>query len=121
MEKQKMNITFLFGNGLDLGFGLESGYKSFYPYFRQNASDDNIIKREIEKDQKDNYQNWSDLEVALGKFTLNVSKENIEKFIQDKIELDKLLNKYLLLQEEKFIYDDKHIHNPFSPICWMCA
>lgn len=24
-----MNITFLFGNGLDLGFGLESGYKSF--------------------------------------------------------------------------------------------
>ena len=45
-----MNITFLFGNGLDLGFGLESGYKIFYPYFRQNASDDNIIKREIEKD-----------------------------------------------------------------------
>lgn len=111
-----MNITFLFGNGLDLGFGLESGYKSFYPYFRQNASDDNIIKREIEKDQKDNYQNWSDLEVALGKFTLNVSKENIEKFIQDKIELDKLLNKYLLLQEEKFIYDDKQIKNMINRV-----
>lgn len=47
----------------------------------------------------------------MGKFTLNVSKENIEKFIQDKIELDKLLNKYLLLQEEKFIYDDKQIKN----------
>ena len=90
-----MNITFLFGNGLDIGLGLESGYKSFYPYFIENASEDNIIKTQIEGERKDNYPNWSDLEVALGKFTLNVSKENIEKFIQDKIELDKLLNKYL--------------------------
>lgn len=101
-----MNITFLLGNGFDIGLGLKSGYKNFYPYFIENSSEDNMIKKEIEADKKDNYLNWSDLEIALGKFTKNVPKEMLTQFIKDKIEMDTLLKQYLKNEEEKFKYDD---------------
>lgn len=95
--------------GFDKGFGLKSEYVSFYPYFIKNASEENIIKKEIEKDKKANYLNWSDLEVALGEFTRSVSDENVFKFVEDKVELDTLLKEYLLKEEEKFVCDDIQI------------
>lgn len=101
-----MNITFLLGNGFDIGLGLKSGYKNFYSYFIENSSDHNMIKKEIEADKKENYSNWSDLEIALGKFTKNVSKETLNEFIKDKIEMDTLLKQYLKNEEKIFKYDD---------------
>ena len=104
-----MNITFLLGNGFDIGLGMKSGYKNFYPYFIEKSSNDNMIKKEIEADKKEDYPNWSDLEIALGKFTKNVSKETLSQFIKDKVELDTLLKQYLKNEEEKFKYDGVQI------------
>lgn len=95
-----MNITFMMGNGFDVGQKLKTSYKDFYPYFVINAKLDNIIRKEIEKDKE--FENWSDLEVALGKFTGNISIEDEQRFINDKIELDELLKKYLLNEQEKY-------------------
>lgn len=111
-----MDITFLLGNGLDIGFGLKSGYRDFYSYFIENASKDNLIKESIEKDKKENYPNWSDLEVALGNFTENISIEDNMKFISDKMELDKLLKQYLKKEETKFTYDDSQIRNMINKV-----
>lgn len=111
-----MNITFLLGNGFDIGLGLKSGYRDFYSYFIEKANKDNVIKIEIEKDKKENYPNWSDLENALGKFSENVSMENVSKFIQDKIELDILLKQYLSKEEEKFTCDDKRIKEMINKV-----
>ena len=86
-----MNITFLLGNGFDIGLGLKSGYKSFYPYFVDKANDDNLIRQAIEKEKKDNYSTWADLEEALGRFTHNISLDQRQKFVQDKVEVDTLL------------------------------
>lgn len=97
-----MNITFLLGNGFDIGLGLKSGYKSFYPYFVDKANDDNLIRQAIEKEKKDNYSTWADLEEALGRFTHNISLDQHQKFVQDKVEVDTLLKEYLLSEEEKF-------------------
>ena len=104
-----MNITFLIGNGFDLGLGLASDYKSFYPYFIENANKDNIIRHEIEKAGKDNYVNWSDLESALGRFTAKITYDNADQFVRDKVELDELLKRYLLSQEENFVCSDQEI------------
>lgn len=104
-----MNITFLIGNGFDLGLGLASDYKSFYPYFIENANKDNIIRHEIEKAGKDNYVNWSDLESALGRFTAKITYDNVDQFVRDKVELDELLKRYLLSQEENFVCSDQEI------------
>ena len=101
-----MNITFLLGNGFDIGLGLKSGYKDFYPYFIEKSREDNMIKKEIEADKKADYPNWSDLEVALGKFTKNVSKKMVSQFIEDKVEMDTLLKYYLKDEEKFFKYDD---------------
>lgn len=111
-----MNITYMLGNGFDIGLDLKSGYMNFYPYFIEKASKDNIIKNEIEKDKKDNYPNWSDLEVALGRFTKSVSAEDISQFVRDKVELDTLLKQYLLEEEKKMVYDDAQIKNMIKKV-----
>lgn len=36
----------------DIGLGMKSGYKNFYPYFIEKSSDKNMIKKEIEADKK---------------------------------------------------------------------
>lgn len=99
-----MNFTFLLGNGFDVGLGLKTKYIDFYPYFIENASKDNIFRLALEEDS--NYEKWSDLEIALGKFTNKVSVSNEENFIKDKIEIDELLKAYLLEKQKKFILDE---------------
>ena len=47
MQRGKcMNITFLMGNGFDVGLGLKTQYKDFYEYFIEKAPEDNMIKKE---------------------------------------------------------------------------
>lgn len=101
-----MNITFIIGNGFDVSLGLKTQYKNFYPYYLQNTNDDNIIRKAIEQDKKENYKNWADLEYALGEFTEQLKDEEIEEFIQAKIHMDKLLKGYLVNEEEQFVLNE---------------
>ena len=39
-----MNITFLIGNGFDLGFGINTSYSSFLDYYLQIDTSDTDIK-----------------------------------------------------------------------------
>lgn len=94
-----MNITFLVGNGFDLNLGLNTKYIDFYPYFIENSSDGNIIKGMlIEDDLK-----WSDLESKLGENTYQINENNVDKFLDDKYEMDNLLLDYLEKEQRKFV------------------
>ena len=92
-----MNITFLVGNGFDLNLGLRTRYADFYPYFIAHASYDNMIKDWLSEDDL----LWSDLEEQLGKNLQKLDVNNIEKFYEDKVELDELLLEYLAQEKEK--------------------
>lgn len=104
-----MNITFMFGNGFDIGLGLKTSYKDFYDFFIKNASENNQLRLAIQADKKQ-YKNWSDLERSLGEYTQKVSVENWDKFKKDKIEMDKCLMKYLKGEEEKFKYEEDRLY-----------
>ena len=56
-----MNITFFIGNGFDINIGLATRYSNFYPYFLQNANDNNMIKFWLDGNEK----LWSGLEEKL--------------------------------------------------------
>lgn len=101
-----MNITFIIGNGFDMSLDLKTGYKNFYPYFQEKAGEDNILVDKIKADEKKKYANWSDLELALGKFTSILSEDDIDAFVKSKVNLDKLLKEYLLNEEQKFQVDE---------------
>lgn len=102
-----MQITWLFGNGLDISLGLKTRYKDFYDYLLPNEAkfelSENIIFEKIKTDIKENREHlWVDYEKMLGKLLEDVNEEQIDKFIQDKIHLDLLLKDYLTYASNDF-------------------
>lgn len=100
-----MKVTFLIGNGFDINLGLNTRYSDFYPYFKENASKDNLIKNWIDG----NELLWADLEERLGKELSVVDADNVDQFYDDKDELDELLSDYLEKEQNRF-----NISNPES-------
>lgn len=107
-----MNITFLIGNGFDINLGLNTRYSDFYPYFVARATETNMIRTWLKKDEL----LWADLEEQLGKRLVNVEKNEQEKFYEDKAELDGLLLEYLGQEQEKIslLNKEKEISTEFA-------
>lgn len=62
-----MRLLLVLGNGFDLNLGMPTSYRHFLKYFMDSSaydSSDNIIKLKSLINQ--NYDKWSDLELALG-------------------------------------------------------
>jgi hypothetical protein len=88
-----MNITCIIGNGFDLNLGLKTSYKDFYEYYeRTNSPNDDV--RKMKESIKANINYWSDLELALGRYTAKVSDPKTMISIFE--DLVNNLNNYLL-------------------------
>ncbi|MCD8106686.1 MAG: bacteriophage abortive infection AbiH family protein [Oscillospiraceae bacterium] len=105
-----MNITFFIGNGFDINLGLKTSYSDFYGYFAEKASNDNMIRKWLEEDGQ-NVSLWSDLESALGqkigRKMEKVNNDTLDKFNNDKIELDRLLLDYLEGEQQQLSFESK--------------
>ena len=102
-----MNIVHIIGNGFDLNLGLKTSYKHFYEYYKnQESKIENIklLKKEIESDS----ENWSDLELALGKFTRKVKTVEEFEIIRQDIILN--LSNYLKSIETSFDLSNVNTH-----------
>ena len=91
-----MNITFLIGNGFDINLGLKTRYTDFYPFYLKKDHEDILSKAIL-----DNYDNWADLELALGQHLHNLVPEQIEAFLDSKGLLEDDLVEYLKNQEKR--------------------
>lgn len=100
-EEKKKNITFLIGNGFDINVGLDTRYTDFYDYYIKYNKDD-MLAKEIGSD----YNSWADLELALGKHTKNVKKEDEEGFWYSEGILEQQLGAYLSEQMSKVKFDE---------------
>ena len=109
-----MNITYIVGNGLDLQYGLKTRYKDFYEfqnkvYISRKENEEkysNFIYESLFSDKVNDYENWSDFELSIGKLTkdndlISSSIEMKEKFIDDFSEVVDDLREYLRIQQEK--------------------
>ncbi|WP_375605651.1 AbiH family protein [Flavobacterium davisii] len=102
-----MNIVHIIGNGFDLNLGLKTSYKHFYEYYKkQESKNDNIklLKKEIDT----NTENWSDLELALGKFTSEITTVEEFEIIRQDIILN--LSNYLKSIESSFDLSNVNTH-----------
>ena len=86
-----MNITFMLGNGFDIGIGLKTGYESFYKEYCKVTGKENTniteFKKMLSKRQEDEVKkviDWADFEKAFGQhsvdFTIEEKREYIERF-----------------------------------------
>jgi len=109
-----MNITYIVGNGLDLQYGLKTRYKDFYEfqnkvYISRKENEEeysNFIYESLFSDKVNDYENWSDFELSIGKLTkdsdlISSNIEMKEKFIDDFSEVVDDLREYLRMQQEK--------------------
>ncbi|MDG4524781.1 tryptophan synthase subunit beta [Streptococcus suis] len=116
-----MYITYIVGNGLDIQYGLKTKYKNFYEfqneiYKNKKEKNDysNFIYEALFKDRVNDYENWSDFELSIGKLTRDneeITKTNDakEKFINDLSDVIDDLRFYLSDVQKSFEYEQKII------------
>lgn len=125
-----MNITFLIGNGFDINLGIKSRYIDFYKDYVKSVSEgdspsikrfkkeiNDFIKADCNK-SNDSSIDWRDLEVALGKWTAYLQKEEAEPLYINIIDSlkDYLIKEYSYFDAEAFTKDDflKYLLDPIS-------
>lgn len=93
-----MNILYIIGNGFDLAQDLRTKYEHFYPYYQQCESPNNAVKL-LKKEINEKVGDWSDMELALGKFSKNITSDN--EFMEMYFDLSEKLSDYLSQESKK--------------------
>lgn len=94
-----MNITLVIGNGFDLNLGLPTSYSDFYKYYAEVNEEKNLIQKEI----ADKPEQWSDLELAIGK--ISTQYKNVNSYVEDIDNVSDELTKYLKVVDNLPIQD----------------
>ena len=90
-----MNVTFLIGNGFDLGIGLKTGYKDFLEYYLASESINIDVNKFKEQVKRESIDLWADFEVKFGKYIENFDNDNIHSYIEIYEDVLSEMNKYL--------------------------
>lgn len=92
-----MHITYLIGNGFDLSCGLETRYTNVYDKYCYTLSPNDNISEFKKTILKNNYENWTDFEMALPGFGKKLN--DFEKFSECILDFTAFLEDYLKEQE----------------------
>ena len=55
-----MNITFLIGNGFDVGMGMESKFKDFFPIYEAKSLNKEDRIKKLSQEIGNDYDTWAD-------------------------------------------------------------
>lgn len=102
-----MNITFLIGNGFDVGLGLKSRFKDFFPIYKILSENKSEEIKKFSEDINEDLDTWSDFESALGEYTTQFSKKSKAVFLKRLEDFELEFIKYLKGQEENLLLHNK--------------
>ena len=113
-----MHITYLIGNGFDLGLGLKTKFSDFYQHYTKDRSTDpNIFA--LQEDIAKNIENWSDFELQLGRYTESFSANDSDKFLSCKEDFDEKFMQYLAHEQKKIAICDQDVAHFMQSIYWQ--
>lgn len=72
-----MHVTFLIGNGFDLGIGLKTAYSDFYKVYCAETQEDDENLRNFKSAIQLKSETWSDFESAFGKYSNNLNDPEV--------------------------------------------
>lgn len=101
-----MNITFLIGNGFDIGIGMKSRFKDFFPIYQEKAQNKPKEIKQLADEIGDKHDTWADFETALGNYTLKFNVETKKNFIGQLKDFEKEFIKYLKENEDKLSFGE---------------
>ena len=113
-------ITYLIGNGFDISAGLNTRYSDFYKYMISKYESGECSKNDILENIKNNSDLWSNLELGLGEYTQEIADDigKLEKFFDEKFQIDTMLMKYLRIEQERIDWENnnsiQNVRNDFS-------
>lgn len=106
-----MDITFLIGNGFDIGLGLKTRYGDFYSEYSVPSETDSpcvkAFKQELRQKQNGNQDktkniiNWSDFEKAFGEYSVHFTKDTKEEYKECFRHFNRRFNEYLEQENKK--------------------
>lgn len=102
-----MNITFLIGNGFDVGIGMSSRFKDFFPIYQFISKDKALEIRKLSEEIKSDLATWADFELAIGMYTLKFDKNNKQEFLDQIKDFELEFIEYLKEQEKHISYNNK--------------
>ncbi len=109
-----MNITFLIGNGFDVGMGLKSKFSDYFPiYIEESKEKDNSIKA-LADDIEINRAEWSYFEKKLGEYTEKFSPKNQKNFFVQLRDFELGFIDYLTLEQYSLEYNETKIKEVFT-------
>lgn len=109
-----MNIVYIIGNGFDINVGMKTRYTDFYQHYKLIESKTSLISN-LKKEISKNIINWSDLELAFGKYTTNLN--SITEFDEVYEDIVDNLADYLNNIEEKFDASSVNLKKLYENIC----
>lgn len=101
-----MNITFLIGNGFDIGMGLKSSFKDFFPKYCEASKEKEISIRELAHNIEADEENWSYFERQLGQYTSNFDQTSFTTLIGQFKDFENSFISYLREEEGRLTYTD---------------
>ena len=109
-----MQITFLIGNGFDIGIGLKSKFSHYFSRYIEESKDKEYIFKEFADEIDKNRAEWSYFESKLGEYTEKFTSDTQGEFIEKLRDFELGFIKYLKDEETQIKYDSKPILEKFK-------
>ncbi len=101
-----MEITFLIGNGFDIGVGMSSRFVDFFPLYQGQSIDKPDEIRMLSEEIGSDYKTWAAFESALGDYTEKFSPDTKNNFFEQIKDFEISFIDYIKKQEELLSYKD---------------
>ncbi|MBQ9145464.1 MAG: hypothetical protein IJX70_03260 [Clostridia bacterium] len=109
-----MNITFLIGNGFDVGMGLKSKFSDYFPIYIKESEKKDISIKALADDIDTNRAEWSYFEKKLGEYTEKFTPKNQNDFFAQLRDFELGFIYYLTLEQGKLEYNETNIKEEFT-------
>lgn len=109
-----MKVTFLLGNGFDIGLGLKTRYEDFYKIYQEEEKKDDPNIREFKAVLRDRSKinkiiDWSDFEKAFGAHSRDFDIEGKQLYIDRFKHFIRRFNRYLEEEVKKLDYSNRKL------------
>lgn len=101
-----MNITFLIGNGFDIGMGIKSKFSDYFPIFRKDVENQTPNIKQFCDEIESDYEQWSYFERELGRHANKFSPETKQNFYSQIEAFQKGFIQYLKQQESTLTFEN---------------
>ena len=101
-----MKVTFLIGNGFDIGMGMRSKFSDYFPIYIAQSKNKKISLKGLADHIAQNEDNWSYFERQLGHYTNEFMLETKKVFVDQVKDFEKGFMVYLKGQEKKLSFEN---------------